>query len=117
MKLSEFKFDLPVGHVALYPAENRDESRMMVIHKDTGKIEHKIFKANVDRVVRSRRRLHDLPLILPADPTHFSKIIRRIVGNTEVSEIIRLVAPDDRIPWISYPIDVACVRKQPDDPG
>jgi S-adenosylmethionine:tRNA ribosyltransferase-isomerase len=44
MKLSEFKFDLPAGSIALYPAENRDESRLMVIHKDTGKIEHKTFK-------------------------------------------------------------------------
>lgn len=44
MKLSEFKFDLPVGSIALYPAENRDESRLMVVHKSTGKIEHKIFK-------------------------------------------------------------------------
>lgn len=44
MKLSQFKFDLPAGCIALYPAENRDESRLMVIHKDSGKIEHKIFK-------------------------------------------------------------------------
>lgn len=44
MKLSEFKFDLPNNLIALRPAENRDESRLMVIHKDTGKIEHKIFK-------------------------------------------------------------------------
>lgn len=48
MKLSEFKFDLPAGSIALYPAENRDESRLMVIHKDTGKIEHKVFKDVVD---------------------------------------------------------------------
>ena len=48
MKLSEFKFDLPSGLIALYPAENRDESRMMVVHRDTGKIEHKIFKDIVD---------------------------------------------------------------------
>ncbi|MDA0193780.1 MAG: tRNA preQ1(34) S-adenosylmethionine ribosyltransferase-isomerase QueA [Bacteroidetes bacterium] len=48
MKLSEFKFDLPPGLVALYPCENRDESRLMVIHKDTGEIEHKIFKDLVD---------------------------------------------------------------------
>jgi hypothetical protein len=33
MKLSEFKFDLPAGSIALYPAENRDESRLMVIHQ------------------------------------------------------------------------------------
>ena len=48
MKLSEFKFDLPVGSIALYPAENRDESRLMVIHKDTGEIEHKLFKDIVE---------------------------------------------------------------------
>ena len=50
MKLSEFKFDLPAGLVALYPSENRDESRLMVIHKDTGKIEHKVFKDIVEYV-------------------------------------------------------------------
>lgn len=44
MKLSAFKFDLPSSHIALHPAENRDESRLMVIHKDTGEIEHKVFK-------------------------------------------------------------------------
>ncbi len=48
MKLSEFKFDLPSSHIALYPTENRDESRLMVIHKDSGKIEHKTFKDVVD---------------------------------------------------------------------
>jgi len=44
MKLSEFKFDLPSSHIALHPTENRDESRLMVLHRDTGKIEHKVFK-------------------------------------------------------------------------
>ena len=48
MKLSKFKFDLPSSCIALYPTENRDESRLMVIHKDTGKIEHKVFKDVVD---------------------------------------------------------------------
>lgn len=48
MKLSEFKFDLPAGSIALYPAENRDESRLMVVHKDTGVIEHKVFKDVVE---------------------------------------------------------------------
>ncbi|WP_258105228.1 tRNA preQ1(34) S-adenosylmethionine ribosyltransferase-isomerase QueA [Marinoscillum sp. MHG1-6] len=48
MKLSAFKFDLPSSHIALHPTENRDESRLMVIHKDTGEIEHKVFKDIVD---------------------------------------------------------------------
>lgn len=48
MKLSEFKFDLPSGLIALYPAENRDEARLMVVHKKDGKIEHKVFKDIID---------------------------------------------------------------------
>jgi len=44
MKLSKFKFDLPEKLIALHPSENRDESRLMVLWKDTGKIEHHIFK-------------------------------------------------------------------------
>jgi len=44
MKLSEFKFDLDPGLIAKYPAENRDESRLMVIHRDSKKIEHRVFK-------------------------------------------------------------------------
>lgn len=44
MKLSEFKFELPNSLIALEPAENRDESRLMVVHRNSGKIEHKVFK-------------------------------------------------------------------------
>lgn len=48
MKLSEFKFELPSNLVALHPTDNRDDSRLMVVHKDTGVIEHKVFKEVVD---------------------------------------------------------------------
>src|SRR5690554_4348538 len=48
MKLSQFKFNLPESLIAYEPAENRDESRLMVLHRDTGKIEHKIFKDVLD---------------------------------------------------------------------
>ena len=44
MKLSQFKFNLPDSLLANTPAEQRDEARLMVLHKDTGQIEHKIFK-------------------------------------------------------------------------
>ncbi|MFK7932628.1 MAG: tRNA preQ1(34) S-adenosylmethionine ribosyltransferase-isomerase QueA [Saprospiraceae bacterium] len=43
-KLSQFKFDLPTELVPKYPADNRDESRLMVVHRETGKIEHRVFK-------------------------------------------------------------------------
>ena len=48
MKLSHFNFELPEDLLAEYPAENRDESKLMVIHKETGKIEHKMFKDLID---------------------------------------------------------------------
>ena len=48
MKLSEFDFQLPEELIANYPTENRDESRLMVLHRDTGKIEHKMFKDVLD---------------------------------------------------------------------
>ncbi len=47
-KLSHFKFDLPEELLADRPAENRDESRLMVVHRDTGKFEHKMFKDLID---------------------------------------------------------------------
>ena len=48
MKLSQFEFELPEELVAEYPSEERDESRLMVVHKDTGEIEHKMFKDILD---------------------------------------------------------------------
>ncbi|WP_321289658.1 tRNA preQ1(34) S-adenosylmethionine ribosyltransferase-isomerase QueA [uncultured Sunxiuqinia sp.] len=44
MKLSKFKYKLDEEQIALHPSQNRDESRMMVLHRATGKIEHKLFK-------------------------------------------------------------------------
>ena len=44
MKLSQFNFPITVENIAKYPAKYRDESRLMVVHKDTGEIEHKVFK-------------------------------------------------------------------------
>ncbi|MFR9165396.1 MAG: tRNA preQ1(34) S-adenosylmethionine ribosyltransferase-isomerase QueA [Dysgonomonas sp.] len=48
MKLSQFKFNLPEDLIAKYPAKNRDESKLMVIKKSTGEIEHKVFKDILD---------------------------------------------------------------------
>ena len=50
MKLSQFSFDLPEDLIAEYPSENRDEARLMVIHRETGTIEHKMFKDVIDYV-------------------------------------------------------------------
>jgi len=48
MKLSQFRYDVPKELVAQYPLDNRDDSRLMVVHRDTGKFEHRMFKDVVD---------------------------------------------------------------------
>ncbi len=48
MKLSKFKFNLPSELIAQYPAENRDESRLLVLNRQDGSIEHKTFKDVID---------------------------------------------------------------------
>ena len=48
MKLSQFKYRIPDDRIALYPADCRDEARLMVLHRKTGEIEHRIFKEVVD---------------------------------------------------------------------
>jgi S-adenosylmethionine:tRNA ribosyltransferase-isomerase len=44
MKLSQFKFDLPLNLIAQHPAKRREDSRMMVVHRKTGQIENKHFR-------------------------------------------------------------------------
>ncbi|WP_338410015.1 tRNA preQ1(34) S-adenosylmethionine ribosyltransferase-isomerase QueA [uncultured Flavobacterium sp.] len=48
MKLSHFQFNLPDELLSEYPAENRDESRLMVINRKEKTIEHKMFKDVID---------------------------------------------------------------------
>ncbi len=48
MKLSKFKYELPTELIAQHPTYNRDESRLLVLHKDTGEIEHRVFKDMIE---------------------------------------------------------------------
>ena len=48
MKLSHFDFELPEELLAEHPAENRDESRLMVLNRKEQTIEHKQFKDLID---------------------------------------------------------------------
>ena len=48
MKLSHFNFNLPEELLAEFPTENRDESRLMVVNRKTGTIEHRLFKDVID---------------------------------------------------------------------
>ena len=44
MKLSQFRFDLPLNLIAQNPTKKREDSRMMVVHRETGQIENRYFR-------------------------------------------------------------------------
>jgi len=46
--LSDYAYELPKEYIAQYPCPKRDESKLMVLHRDTGEIEHRIFRNMVD---------------------------------------------------------------------
>lgn len=73
MKLSEFSFDLPDELIAEYPSENRDEARLMVVHRDTGKIEHRLFKDIIEYFTEGDVMIMNNTRVFPA----------RMYGNKE----------------------------------
>lgn len=73
MKLSKFKFDLPQELLAEYPTENRDESRLMVVNRKEGTIEHKTFKDIVEYLDEGDVMLMNDTKVFPA----------RLYGNKE----------------------------------
>jgi S-adenosylmethionine:tRNA ribosyltransferase-isomerase len=44
MKTSDFDYSLPESSIAQTPAEPRDSSRLLVLHRDTGELEHRLFR-------------------------------------------------------------------------
>lgn len=73
MKLSKFKFDLPEELLAERPTENRDESRLMVVNRKEGTIEHKMFKDIVNYLDEGDVMLLNDTKVFPA----------RLYGNKE----------------------------------
>ena len=73
MKLSQFRYNLPDDLIAKYPAENRDESRLMVLNRATRKIEHKIFKEIIEYFYEDDVMVFNNTKVFPA----------RLYGNKE----------------------------------
>ena len=48
MKLTDFNYNLPEELIAQTPIQKRDESRLMLLDKNTGEIQHQIFKDIID---------------------------------------------------------------------
>lgn len=73
IKLSSFNYDLPKELIALHPTKYRDESRLMVLHKDSGKIEHRQFKEIIEYFGKDDLFVFNNTRVFPA----------KLVGNKE----------------------------------
>ncbi len=66
MKTSDFDYDLPESFIAQTPAEPRDSSRLLVLHRDTGALEHKIFREIGDYLHRGDLLVLNQTRVIPA---------------------------------------------------
>ena len=66
MKLSQFNFDLPEERIAKEPTRWRDECKLMVLHKDTGEIEHRQFKDILEYFGKGDRFVFNDTKVFPA---------------------------------------------------
>jgi S-adenosylmethionine:tRNA ribosyltransferase-isomerase len=73
MKLSHFNFDLPKDLLAEYPADHRDDSKLMVLHRETETIEHKHFRDIVNYFNEGDVMVRNNTKVFPA----------RLIGNKE----------------------------------
>jgi len=73
MKLSQFRYKLPEDLIAQYPLENRDEARLLVLNKKTGKIDHKVFKDIINYLKEGDVMIANNTKVFPA----------RLYGNKE----------------------------------
>ena len=73
MKLSQYEFDFKLDLIAQYPTINRDDSRLLVLHRDTGEIEHKTFSDVLNYFEEKDRFVFNDTKVFPA----------RLYGNKE----------------------------------
>ncbi|HCZ06416.1 MAG TPA: tRNA preQ1(34) S-adenosylmethionine ribosyltransferase-isomerase QueA [Thermotogae bacterium] len=66
MKLEEFDYDLPEELIAQKPVEPRDLSRLMVVHRKTGEIEHRVFRDIVEYLEPGDLLVFNVTRVIPA---------------------------------------------------
>ena len=66
MKLDDFDFELPERLIAQHPTDKRDESRLLVLHKNTGLIEHKHFYDIIDYLHEGDVLVRNNSKVIPA---------------------------------------------------
>ena len=73
MKTSDFYYDLPEELIAQHPIKNREESRLLILDKDTGQVEHRKFKDIIDYLYEGDCLVLNDTRVIPA----------RLFGNRE----------------------------------
>jgi len=95
--LSDFDYDLPKEFIAKFPCEKRDESKLLVLHRDTGKIEHKIFRNVVDYFLEGDVLVINKTKVIPArlfgKKETGGKIEILIIGYGDSKDVPALVKP------------------------
>jgi len=66
MKISEYDFELPQELIAQYPTEQRDQSKLMLLHRGSGRIEHRIFHQIIDYLKKGDGLVINQTRIFPA---------------------------------------------------
>jgi S-adenosylmethionine:tRNA ribosyltransferase-isomerase len=89
LKVSDFDYHLPKELIAKFPAEPRDSARLMVLHRDTGEIEHRIFRDIVDYLVPGDVLVLNDTKVIPA------RLLGRLSTGAKVELLLlRQVEPD-----------------------
>ena len=65
-KLADFDYPLPEKYIAQYPATRRDQSKLMIVHKETGQIEHKKFSNLPDYLSKNDLVIMNNTKVFPA---------------------------------------------------
>ena len=90
MNLTEYDYTLPEDLIAQYPAEPRDTSRLMVVHRRGGEIEHRTFRDIVDYLAPADTLVLNRTRVMPAR----LRGVRPETGGKVEVVLVRRVRPD-----------------------
>ena len=118
MRISDFDYNLPEELIAQKPAERRDSSRLLVVHRDTGKLEHKHFFDIIDYLKKGDCLVLNNSKVLPARLYGVKEktgakveflLIKRIEGDTWETMVRpgRKLKPTDRVIFSQSPRFIA----------
>lgn len=102
LRLSDFHYDLPEDRIAQTPAEPRDSSRLMVLHRGDGPLEHRIFRDIIDYLRPGDTLVVNDTRVIPA----------RIVGR----RVLRMNENGERVPSDSVaPVELLLLKQREND--